>query len=199
MSTGMSNSPRPHAPSSGRARLARRRSRCCTVCRRIRCRAEARTCAPFSRSTSALGLPTGLSDHGRRRIRGAAGGRSRRHALRASPHARCRQTARSTPSVSSTPSELADLDPRRERARAALGSGEKTCLAAERPNRVASRRSLCAARHLGAGTILGADDLIALRPGIGLTPERQLDLVGMRLLRDIEPPARRLSKPTSNG
>jgi len=133
-----------------------------------------------------FGLPTGLSDHGpdsfavpvavalgaalyERHIMLDAGG----GAIDAD--------------VSSTPAEFADLIRTASRARAALGTGEKTCLAAEQPNRVASRRSLCAARHLGPGTILGDGDLIALRPGNGMSPDRQADLQGMRLLRELTP------------
>jgi sialic acid synthase SpsE len=110
--------------------------------------------------------------------------------FRASPSRRIRNAPREhvakfSSDVSSTPSEFADLIGAAARARAALGTGEKTCLPAERPNLVASRRSLCAARHLGPGTILGEGDLIALRPALGVTPDRHADLVGMRLLREM--------------
>jgi sialic acid synthase SpsE len=132
----------------------------------------------------AFGLPTGLSDHGRDGFAlplavalGAA--LYERHIMLDAGDGSI------DADVSSTPSQLADMIREAGRARAALGTGEKTCLPAERINLVASRRSLCAARDLGAGTILREADLIALRPGVGMSPDRQHELVGSRLLRDL--------------
>jgi sialic acid synthase SpsE len=88
--------------------------------------------------------------------------------------------------VSSTPQELAALIAAGSRALASLGTGIKRCEPAEAPNLVPSRRALCAARALPAGAIVGAGDVVALRPGIGLAPIRIADLVGVRLARAIE-------------
>jgi sialic acid synthase SpsE len=88
--------------------------------------------------------------------------------------------------VSSTPDELAAAICAAERAWLALGSGRKACLAAEAVNLVASRRSLCAARHLPAGTALTTGDLVALRPATGLPPSSLPIIVGRRLARSIQ-------------
>ncbi|MGE0813483.1 MAG: N-acetylneuraminate synthase family protein [Vicinamibacterales bacterium] len=87
--------------------------------------------------------------------------------------------------VSSTPEELAAVVRTAARAAAALGTGLKACLAAERPNLAPSRRALHARRALPAGHVVSADDLIALRPALGLGAERQRELVGRRLTRDV--------------
>lgn len=88
--------------------------------------------------------------------------------------------------VSSTPEQLAEMVETAARVRAALGSGQKVCLPAERPNLLASRRALYSTRRLVAGQAVFKDDLIALRPGIGLSAERQEDLVGRILPRDMD-------------
>jgi sialic acid synthase SpsE len=88
--------------------------------------------------------------------------------------------------VSSTPAELADLIRTAARARLALGAGEKVCLPAEAINQRASRRGLYAVRPLSAGEIVGAADVVALRPAIGLDVNRVGQLVGSRLERDLE-------------
>ena len=87
--------------------------------------------------------------------------------------------------VSSTPSGLRALVEIAARTRAALGTGQKVCQKAERPNRVPSRRALYATRALPAGHVVQPDDLIALRPGIGLAADREDDLIGRRLPRAI--------------
>ncbi|MDH4064137.1 MAG: N-acetylneuraminate synthase family protein [Acidobacteriota bacterium] len=87
--------------------------------------------------------------------------------------------------VSSTPTGLAALVRAADRARGALGTGQKTCARAELPNRIPSRRALYATRPLPAGHRVEAGDIIALRPGIGLAADRELDLIGRQLPRDI--------------
>ena len=88
--------------------------------------------------------------------------------------------------VSSTPGELATIVRAAARAAAALGTGAKICLAAERPNLDGSRRALYARRRLPAGHVVSASDVIALRPSYGLGAERLGDLVGHRLTRAID-------------
>ena len=88
--------------------------------------------------------------------------------------------------VSSTPGELAAVVRTAARAAAALGSGLKTCLPAEQGNRDGSRRGLYARRRLTAGHVVTADDVIALRPSGGLGADRQRELVGQQLGRDLE-------------
>ena len=64
----------------------------------------------------------------------------------------------------------------------ALGNGIKAPAESEENTRSMARRSLYAARNIAAGTALGEDDLIALRPPGGIPPD-QLDLVVGRGLR----------------
>jgi sialic acid synthase SpsE len=85
--------------------------------------------------------------------------------------------------VSSTPDELAAAIAAARRAWDALGSGQKACLRAEAPNLVPSRRSLCAARDLPAGTTLRRADLVALRPATGLAPSSLPLIEGLVLSR----------------
>jgi sialic acid synthase SpsE len=134
--------------------------------------------------SAASGLPVGLSDHGQDAFAfpmAVALGASiyERHLVGASDSTAVDRA------VSSTPAELAAAVAAGQRAWSALGCGRKACLAAEAPNLVASRRSLTAARALGAGHVLEAGDLIALRPATGMAPA-QLDLVvGRRLMRSV--------------
>ncbi len=88
--------------------------------------------------------------------------------------------------VSSTPGELAALVRAAARAQAALGTGVKACLPAEKGNSDPSRRALYARRRLPAGHVVAATDLIALRPACGLGADRQRELVGQRLGRNVD-------------
>lgn len=134
---------------------------------------------------SAFNVPVGLSDHG-------ADGSSLplAIALGASIYERhLMMHAEDTvvdAAVSSTPGGLATLVQTAERTYAALGTGRKACVRAERRNRIPSRRALYATRALPAGHRVQARDMIALRPGVGLSPDRELDLIGRVLSRDLE-------------
>jgi len=88
--------------------------------------------------------------------------------------------------VSSTPRELQTAIRVAARARLAIGTGEKQCQPAEEPNVVPSRRALYASRNLPSGTVLSADDLVALRPGSGLPANYLPRLVGSMLQCDVE-------------
>lgn len=87
--------------------------------------------------------------------------------------------------VSSTPEELAAIVRAAARTTAALGSGVKQCLPAERGNLGPSRRGLYARRALPAGHVVTTGDVVALRPAHALGAERLVDLVGRRLTRDV--------------
>ena len=87
--------------------------------------------------------------------------------------------------VSSTPAELKALVATLETTRRALGDGRKVCQVAEKPNLVPSRRGLYATRALRAGSRIGADDIVALRPATSLTPAAVPTLVGSIVSRDI--------------
>lgn len=80
------------------------------------------------------------------------------------------------------PGELAALVAGVRDIEAARGSGEKRPAESERPLALAVRRSLHAARALPAGTVLRAEDLVALRPGTGI-PASQLESIVGRCLR----------------
>ncbi len=88
--------------------------------------------------------------------------------------------------VSSTPGELAAIVRAAARAAAALGSGVKACVPAERHNLVASRRGLYARHALKAGHVVADTDVIALRPAEGVNADRLADLIGRRLTRDVD-------------
>jgi N-acetylneuraminate synthase/N,N'-diacetyllegionaminate synthase len=88
--------------------------------------------------------------------------------------------------VSSTPDELKAIVDAMERARLALGSGQKVCQSAEAPNVTASRRGLYARRTLRAGQQVSSADVIALRPQTDVPPSRVHALVGAVLSRDIQ-------------
>jgi sialic acid synthase SpsE len=85
--------------------------------------------------------------------------------------------------VSSTPTALAAIVRAAARTAAALGTGDKVCAAAERVNRVPSRRALYATRALPAGHRVAVHAGVALRPGGGLATDRHDDLLGRRLPR----------------
>jgi N-acetylneuraminate synthase/N,N'-diacetyllegionaminate synthase len=65
----------------------------------------------------------------------------------------------------------------------ARGDGTKAPRPVELPLIVAARRSLHAAKDLAAGHVLAAGDLVALRPGDGVSPARLDAVLGRRLGR----------------
>ena len=92
------------------------------------------------------------------------------------------------------PDHLASLEPRElhalvtsaRAAEAAMGDGDKRPTASESAHRLLVRRSLHASRDLPAGHALGADDLLALRPGGGVAPAARARVVGRRLRRALD-------------
>jgi sialic acid synthase SpsE len=83
--------------------------------------------------------------------------------------------------LSATPAELADLVRHVREAEAMLGTGVKQAQPSEVANREAIRRSICAAADLPAGHMLGREDLVWLRPGGGMEPGREAELLGREL------------------
>lgn len=75
---------------------------------------------------------------------------------------------------------------------ASLGDGIKRPVEAEREIMTVARRSLFAARDIASGAVVTADDLIALRPGDGISPAQQGDVAGRTAARAI-PAGTRLS------
>jgi sialic acid synthase SpsE len=68
----------------------------------------------------------------------------------------------------------------------AMGDGVKRPAASELANTAAARRSLHASRALPPGHVLDQADLIALRPGTGLSPALRDRLIGRRLRVGLE-------------
>jgi N-acetylneuraminate synthase/N,N'-diacetyllegionaminate synthase len=68
---------------------------------------------------------------------------------------------------------------------AALGTGIKTPVAAERPIAAVARKSLHWRVSLEAGATVEADHLLAMRPGTGLAPSLLGDIVGRKLARPV--------------
>jgi len=67
----------------------------------------------------------------------------------------------------------------------ALGSGDKAPVEAERAIAAVARRSLHWVGDLPAGAAVSEDDLIALRPGTGLSPGLGVTVVGRRTARSV--------------
>ncbi len=68
---------------------------------------------------------------------------------------------------------------------AALGDGIKRPVEAEREIMTVARRSLFAARDIAAGAVVVAADLIALRPGDGVSPSRIAEVAERRAAQDV--------------
>jgi N,N'-diacetyllegionaminate synthase len=79
------------------------------------------------------------------------------------------------------PSELSAMLRTIREVEAAMGDGAKRPAASELANTAAARRSLHASRALPPGHVLDEADLIALRPGTGLSPALRAVLVGRKL------------------
>jgi N-acetylneuraminate synthase/N,N'-diacetyllegionaminate synthase len=80
------------------------------------------------------------------------------------------------------PGGFADLVAAVRAVEVALGTGEKLPVAGEAELAAVARKSLHWARALPAGAVVGADDLVALRPGTGLAPVESNGLIGRRLV-----------------
>jgi sialic acid synthase SpsE len=91
------------------------------------------------------------------------------------------------------PDHAASLEPDELRAmvagirvvEAALGTGVKAPVDAERPIAAVARRSLHWARAFPEGHIVIEEDLVALRPGSGISPARDAEIVGRRTRRSV--------------
>jgi sialic acid synthase SpsE len=70
---------------------------------------------------------------------------------------------------------------------AALGTGEKVPTPGEMELAAVARKSLHWSRALARGSVVTADDLVALRPGTGLPPARGHEVIGRRVVVATEP------------
>ena len=96
--------------------------------------------------------------------------------------------------MSLSPEELTGLIAAVRAVEASLGDGIKRPVEAEREIMVVARRSLFAARDIAAGAVVTADDLIALRPGDGISAARHDEISGRTAARAI-PAGTKLSPP----
>lgn len=83
--------------------------------------------------------------------------------------------------ASSEPDEMRVLVRGIRAVESALGDGRKVPVPSERNTAEVARKSLVAARDLPAGTTLRADMLIAVRPGTGLSPALEAQILGRKL------------------
>ena len=84
------------------------------------------------------------------------------------------------------PDELSALVRTIREVEGAMGDGVKRPASSELANTAAARRSLHASRDLPQGHVLDEADLVALRPGTGLSPALRGRLIGRRLRVGVE-------------
>lgn len=87
--------------------------------------------------------------------------------------------------LSADPAELAELVRRVREASQLLGKGQKTPQPNELTNLQRVRRSIVAARDLEPGSVLTWSDLSWVRPGGGLPPGRESELLNRTLTRSV--------------
>ena len=131
-----------------------------------------------------FGVPVGLSDHSATgeslAIAVALGASIYERHLKPENGDACLDEA-----VSSNSTQLAAAIDAAARAKRAIGHGRREPQAAEIGNRTPSRRALYAVRDLASGDIVKAEDIIALRPGDGLSAVHYAALAGTRVSRAI--------------
>ena len=135
-----------------------------------------------------FGVPVGLSDHSAQHKAGgetlaiavALGASIYERHLKPENGDACLDEA-----VSSNSTELAAAIDAAARAKRAIGHGRREPQTAEIGNRTPSRRALYAVRDLAPGDIVKAEDIIALRPGDGLSAVHYAALAGTRVSRAI--------------
>lgn len=84
------------------------------------------------------------------------------------------------------PDELTQMVTNCHNVHMALGDEKRIVSEAELEQRSKIRRSIIVNKDLKAGATLNLEDLGAKRPGTGIPPEKMKDLVGAKLLTDIE-------------
>lgn len=87
--------------------------------------------------------------------------------------------------LSADPSDMKELVRRVQEAETLLGSPVIHCGEAEGAGKQAFRRSIVAAHDITAGTTLDWDDLAWVRPGGGMAPGQEKELLGRRLTRGL--------------
>jgi sialic acid synthase SpsE len=87
--------------------------------------------------------------------------------------------------LSADPAEMETLVKRLRDAESLLGTWDKSVQPSEAASQTAIRRSIVAARDLKRGTTVQAADLKWIRPGDGLRPGNEGQLIGKRVKRDM--------------
>lgn len=88
--------------------------------------------------------------------------------------------------LSADPGELRELVQRVREAETMLGHGQKVILPVEENLNIAARRSIMARHDLSQETILSWDDLDWLRPGGGIAPGHEHELLGKKLKTNVQ-------------
>lgn len=87
--------------------------------------------------------------------------------------------------LSADPKDMARLVQRIRLVEDMAGDGALGCLACEEDLVTPVRRSIAAARDLPAGHVIGADDIVWLRPGGGFAPGRETDVLARKLTQTV--------------
>lgn len=87
--------------------------------------------------------------------------------------------------LSADPADLARLVERVREAEVLLGDGGRGTRVCEEPALTGARRSIVARRDLSQGRVLAWEDLDWLRPGDGLPPGQEEEILGRPLARDV--------------
>ena len=131
-----------------------------------------------------FGLPTGLSDHstGHETVAAAAllGARVFEKHFKLNESHECPDAA-----VSLSPEAFREMTLKVNEAILMTGSGEIDFSGREAETASGARRSLFAARNIAEGNIIKKEDLVALRPGTGISTSMFYSVAGKKALRDI--------------
>lgn len=87
--------------------------------------------------------------------------------------------------LAADPGELTLMVNRIRQVEMFLGNGEKSIMPSEQVNSVMLRRSISASRDLKEGMVVSAEDITWIRPGDGIRPGRESEVIGRTLLKDI--------------
>jgi sialic acid synthase SpsE len=88
--------------------------------------------------------------------------------------------------MASEPDEMKQLVQHCHNVQLGLGETNRIVFTAELEQRIKMRRSVVASKDLKKGSIVNIDDFDVKRPGTGLPPEKINELIGKKLLSDIE-------------
>lgn len=88
--------------------------------------------------------------------------------------------------MATEPEQLAEMVTKCRDIQIALGQKDRILQSQELEQRTNMRRSLIAVHDLKAGSIIQEEDLYAKRPGTGIAPDRIKEVIGKRVVQDIE-------------